>query len=51
MAGAAALSQLAARVEKALAKDAAQICESDAREMKYHFANYRAALVARRLVV
>jgi signal transduction histidine kinase/CheY-like chemotaxis protein len=51
MAGAAALSKIAARVEKALAKDAAQICESDAREMKYHFANYRAALVARRLVV
>ncbi|MEQ1864954.1 MAG: ATP-binding protein [Micropepsaceae bacterium] len=51
MAGATALSQLAARVEKTLAQDAGQVGESDAREMKSHFANYRVALVARRLAV
>jgi HPt (histidine-containing phosphotransfer) domain-containing protein len=51
MAGATALSQLAARVEKALVQDSAQASESDANEMKAHFAEYRSALVARRLAV
>ncbi|MEQ1863533.1 MAG: response regulator [Micropepsaceae bacterium] len=51
MAGATALSQFAARVEKALAQDSAQASESDANEMKSHFADYRAALVRRRLAV
>ncbi len=49
MAGAAALSQLAARVEKALAQDAAAVGVDDAAGMKTHFANYRAALVGRGL--
>lgn len=51
MAGAAALSQLAARVEKALTQDAAQISESEVLQMKSHFANYRAVLVDRRMAV
>lgn len=51
MAGATALSQLAARVEKALVQDSAQASESDANAMKSHFAEYRSAVVARRLAV
>jgi hypothetical protein len=49
MAGAAALSQLAAHVENTLAQGIAEMSESDAREMKSHFASYRAALAGRGL--
>ncbi|MEQ1864675.1 MAG: ATP-binding protein [Micropepsaceae bacterium] len=49
MAGATALSQRAARLEKTLAQDGAQVDESDAHAMKTLFASYRAALASKRL--
>jgi CheY-like chemotaxis protein len=49
MAGAAALSQLAAHVEKALAQGGDDIGVKDAAEMRTAFARYRAALVERGL--
>ncbi|MCE9524065.1 MAG: response regulator [Alphaproteobacteria bacterium] len=49
MAGATALSRLAERMEIALCQDATTISEKEANEMKAHFANYRAALVDKRL--
>lgn len=49
MAGAAALSQLAARIEKTLVQDAASLTTSDTADMDTHFANYRAALVVKGL--
>ena len=48
MAGATALSQLAAKVEKALVQDA-EVGADETAEMKIHFSNYRAALVRRGL--
>ena len=49
MAGAAALSQLAARVEQALAQDGTAIDAGQTAQMKTLFSNYRAALVRRGL--
>jgi CheY-like chemotaxis protein/HPt (histidine-containing phosphotransfer) domain-containing protein len=50
-AGATALAQLAARIERETAQSATPVTECDARELHSHFANYRAALVSRRLAV
>jgi CheY-like chemotaxis protein len=49
MAGAAALSQLAARIEQALAQDGTAVDADQTAQMKTLFSNYRAALVRRGL--
>jgi len=49
MAGAAALSQSAAQLERTLARDCVEISTAEAAQMKTHFSNYRAALVGRGL--
>ena len=47
---AAALSQVAARIENDLAHGAADVGDRAAHEMKMHFSNYRAQLASRGLV-
>lgn len=49
MAGAMALSQLAARIEKMLIRNNAALSAKETDAMQTHFTNYRAALVARGL--